>query len=105
MDLVRCESPVGPLELAPASSLRQSTAAERWDGFWGADDGYYARCTRAGGAVEWFQYADVLRTGPNDGEKSARARPLRRTRGFPALVMRAAPGAGVLLWVARRAPR
>ena len=35
------------------------TEGERWDGFWSSlSDGYYVRCTRTGGAIEWFKLAD-----------------------------------------------
>src|SRR5580704_10712810 len=47
MNLVACEAPQGVLDAAPATSLRQDSSTERWTGFWGTDDRYYARCTTA----------------------------------------------------------
>lgn len=62
MHLAACPIPVdlaaGSLEPAPFSSLLEPGDASdgaRWDAFWGADDRYYARLTRADGAECWFR--------------------------------------------------
>jgi hypothetical protein len=58
MHLVSCATPQEPLEDAPRTALLADlTEGECWDGFW-ASDAYYVRCTRANGAVEWFEVAD-----------------------------------------------
>ena len=60
MHLVTCATPSEPLEDAPTTALLSDlTEGERWDGFWSSSsDGYYVRCTRTGGAIEWFKLAD-----------------------------------------------
>ena len=60
MHLVSCATPPEPLEDAPTTALLSDlTEGERWDGFWSSQsDGYYVRCTRTGGAIEWFKLAD-----------------------------------------------
>jgi len=60
MHLVSCATPSEPLEDAPTTALLSDlTEGERWDGFWSSSsDGYYVRCTRTGGAIEWFKLAD-----------------------------------------------
>jgi len=54
MNLVACEAPTGALDAAPQTALRQDSSTERWTGFWGTDDRYYARCTTTAGDVAWF---------------------------------------------------
>jgi hypothetical protein len=54
MNLVACEAPTGALDAAPQTALRQDSSTERWTGFWGTDDRYYARCTTTAGQVAWF---------------------------------------------------
>ena len=60
MHLVRCATPLEPLEDAPKTALLSDlTEGERWDGFWSSNsEAYYVRCTRVGGATEWFTLAD-----------------------------------------------
>ena len=60
MHLVRCATPIEPLEDAPKTALLSDlTEGERWDGFWSSNtEAYYVRCTRVGGATEWFTLAD-----------------------------------------------
>ncbi len=58
MNLVACDAPAGVLDRAPHTALRQDTSTENWDGFWGSDDRYYARCTTSGGRVNWFRLDD-----------------------------------------------
>jgi hypothetical protein len=57
MNLVACDAPAGVLDEAPRTALRQDTSTEHWDGFWGDDDRYYARCTSSVG-VTWFRFDD-----------------------------------------------
>lgn len=58
MNLVACEAPTGALDAAPQTALRQDSSTERWTGFWGTDDRYYARCTTTAGDVAWFCFAE-----------------------------------------------
>lgn len=60
MHLVRCATPIEPLEDAPRTALlKDLTEGERWDGFWSSNsEAYYVRCTKVGGAIEWFTLAD-----------------------------------------------
>jgi hypothetical protein len=60
MHLVRCATPIEPLEDAPTTALLSNlTDGERWDGFWSSSsEAYYVRCTKVGGAIEWFTLAD-----------------------------------------------
>jgi hypothetical protein len=71
MNLVACEAPLGVLEAAPPTALRQDSATERWAGFWGTDDRYYACCTIMAGdgtAVRevWHSFSDE--TGAQQSE-------------------------------------
>jgi len=59
MNLVACDAPVGVLDEAPHTALRQDTSTEHWDGFWADDDRYYARCTTAAG-VAWYRMDDGI---------------------------------------------
>jgi hypothetical protein len=59
MNLVACAAPRGVLEVAPVPGARQDTAMEYWEGFWAEDDRYYARCTSATGAIEWYRYEEL----------------------------------------------
>lgn len=63
MNLVACDAPVGVLDEAPQTALRQDTSTEHWDGFWADDDRYYARCTTAAG-VAWYRMDDGIEVGP-----------------------------------------
>ena len=67
MNLVACDAPVGVLDEAPHTALRQDTSSEHWDGFWADDDRYYARCTTNAG-VAWFRL--------DDGEEAGSAVPV-----------------------------
>jgi hypothetical protein len=69
MNLVACDAPVGVLDEAPHTALRQDTSTEHWDGFWADDDRYYARCTTAAG-VAWYRLDDGI-----DAEQAAPAVP------------------------------
>jgi hypothetical protein len=60
MNLVACEAPVGALYAAPPTAMRQDSSTERWTGFWGTDDRYYARCATTSGEVAWFCFADEV---------------------------------------------
>jgi hypothetical protein len=60
VQLVPCIRPEGALEPAPATSLREAAAGERWEGFWSvADERFYARCSTAAGSERWFRITDV----------------------------------------------
>jgi hypothetical protein len=59
MNLVACDAPAGVLDEAPRTALRQDTSTEHWDGFWGDDDRYYARCTSSAG-VAWYRLDDGI---------------------------------------------
>jgi hypothetical protein len=63
MNLVACDAPVGELDSAPHTALRQDTSTEHWDGFWADDDRYYARCTTAAG-VAWYRMDDGIDAHP-----------------------------------------
>jgi hypothetical protein len=64
MNLVACEAPGGALDAAPPTALRQDSLTERWAGFWGTDDRYYARCTTTSGdgsvRESWFCFTDEV---------------------------------------------
>jgi hypothetical protein len=75
VQLLPCKRPVGPLESAPRTSLREDSAQERWEGFWSTvDEGYYARCTTPDGAENWYRVADESRRRGRE----VRVIPLRR---------------------------
>jgi hypothetical protein len=60
MQLLAVAAPKGALVAAPPTALCANTPVERWDGYWGEDDRYYVRRTRAGSAqVEWFCLGDT----------------------------------------------
>lgn len=78
MHLVACATPQEPLENAPRSALLADlTEGEQWEGFWSSDL-YYVRCTRADGAVEWFQLADDA-----EQDKAATRKGGTRVLNFP----------------------
>jgi hypothetical protein len=68
MHFVACTRPAGPLEEAPATSLRIAGEGEQIDGFWcEADGGYYARVAATGPSGDgspaiagerWFRMVD-----------------------------------------------
>lgn len=68
MELIACDAPSGSLADAPQSSLRRDSGAERWDGFWGEDDRYYARLTWIdSGREQWFHLVDSIRENRGSG--------------------------------------
>jgi hypothetical protein len=107
MNLVACDAPAGVLDEAPRTALRQDTSTEHWDGFWGDDDRYYARCTSSLG-VAWYCFDDGIEAElalPTPNPKS-----LAPVRVFPrrrAVVFRVGQGCivGVRRAVRRPAPR
>ena len=109
MHLVSCATPPEPLEDAPTTALLSDlTEGERWDGFWSSQsDGYYVRCTKAGGVTEWFKLADEEPAAPPRGE----ARVLRleakgATRSRVSVVVAQSPGGRrMLVGSARRTTR
>lgn len=115
MELVACSQPRGPLAAAPSSALHASSADERWEGFWGDDDAYYARRTDLiTGATEWFQFAEDYVTADRAGEDSrveraTRVEPARRNgAAMRVLFARGRPSGrrvAAVLWIraARRA--
>lgn len=107
MHLVACPRPIGALEEAPRTSLRQESDGDRWDGFWCAgDEGYYTRCTHRDGSEEWFRMADEVAAVSAEPA----ALPLRprapQGRGRTMLFVTGAVSArGVLVGTAHRKPR
>jgi len=92
MQLLAVAAPKGALVAAPPTALCANTPVEQWDGYWGEDDRYYVRRTRAGsGQVEWFclgdtpdvaagysaPAVDVLAGGARPGGRTAVARRAR----------------------------
>jgi hypothetical protein len=59
--LLPCKRPSGSLEPAPRTSLRAGPDAGQWEGFWGEDGRYYARCARLEGTEEWYRITDSLK--------------------------------------------
>jgi hypothetical protein len=109
MHLVSCATPQEPLEAAPRTALLADLVeGERWDGFWSSEsDAYYVRCTRNGGAVEWFALADDV-AGPSS-EPDPRVltlRPKTRAQSRVAVVVARSPsGRRMLVGNARRTPK
>lgn len=113
MELVACSPPCGPLAAAPSSALHASSDAERWEGFWGEDDAYYARRTDlATGIAEWFQFGEELAVGRIEAqprvERTARLEPKREGAAMRVLFARGRPSGrrvAAVLWIraARRA--
>ena len=75
MHLLPCNRPEGQLESAPRSSLSGPETEGHWDGFWGVDERYYARCTEADGREYWYRVADDLPAGRK--RRETRVIPLR----------------------------
>ncbi len=77
MHLVSCPRPQEPLEDAPRTALLADLVeGERWDGFWSSQsDGYYVRCTRGQGEVEWFKLADEVVTATSAEPRVLTLRP------------------------------
>jgi hypothetical protein len=109
MHLVSCATPPEPLEDAPRTALlSDSTEGERWDGFWSSlSDGYYVRCTKNGGATEWFKLADdepvaTSRTEPRVLALHPKTRPQSRVN---VVVAQSPGGRRMLVGSARRNSR
>jgi hypothetical protein len=78
--LLPCSQPIGLLEPAPRTALREDSADERWDGFWSVtDEGYYARCTTIEGE-SWYRLVDQPNVA-RPGRREARVLTLRRRNG------------------------
>ena len=115
MELVACSPPRGPLAAAPSSALHASSAEERWEGFWGDDDAYYARRTDLiTGATEWFQFGEEHAATARSSEeprveRATRVEPARRDgAAMRVLFARGRPSGrrvAAVLWIraARRA--
>ena len=109
MDLISCTPPAVALDSAPVSSLRSERANERWDGFWGEDDGFYVRLTRVDAeSVEWFRLADSLHDDVPLSALGGRPGVTRRSSavsGMRALIVRDSrgrPRLSCMVWVRRR---
>lgn len=71
--LIPCSAPTVVLEPAPLSALAPAGSEDRWTGFWGDDDVYYARCdVGAVGLTRWY------RLGLADGAMPRLQSPARR---------------------------
>ena len=58
MLVIACAAPLGAIEPAPLTSLPIASFEDSTDqlaGFWAADDMYYVRAQRSGGASRWFR--------------------------------------------------
>ena len=109
MHLVSCATPPEPLEDAPRTALLSDlTEGERWDGFWSSQsDGYYVRCTKTGGATEWFKLADDEPVAPVRGETRVltlhpKNRPVSRVN---VVIAQSPSGRRMLVGSARRTAR
>lgn len=108
MHLVSCATPAEPLEDAPRTALLADLVeGERWDGFWSSSsDAYYVRCTRDGGAVEWFELADEVATTSEPDPRVLTLRPKTRVQTRVAVVVARSPnGRRMLVGTARRTTR
>jgi hypothetical protein len=106
MHLVRCATPLEPLEDAPTTALlRDLTEGERWDGFWSSNsEAYYVRCTRTGGATEWFTLADEPAAQPRSEARVLSIHP-KRTQRVSVVVARSPSGRRMLVGNAGRTSR
>jgi hypothetical protein len=100
--LVPCKPPVGPLERAPATSLRDPVTGGPCEGFWGVDERYYACCRRPDGATEWFRIADEG-TRPRRAARQADVLPFPAP-ALPRLIVGRYRGAAMLVGTRRRRP-
>ena len=110
MHLVACQTPQGPLEDAPLSALLAAEVeqGDQWEAFW-ASDSYLVRCTRAGGAIEWFMVADdEASIGAVEVERGKRVSgtrvlqfPLRQLQ-TRVVIAKGPHGRGMLVGTARR---
>ena len=109
MHLVSCACPPEPLEDAPRTALLADlNEGECWDGFWSSgSDGYYVRCTRRGGEVEWFELADDVAAPSAPPElRILPLRPKTRLQTRVAVVVAKSPdGRRMLVGNARRTTR
>jgi len=108
MHLVRCATPIEPLEDAPRTALLSDlTEGELWDGFWSSNsEAYYVRCTKVGGAIEWFTLADEPAAAPS--RRETRVIPLhpKRTQSRVTVVVAQSPnGRRMLVGSAGRTSR
>jgi hypothetical protein len=106
MHLVRCSRPQEPLEDAPRTALlADHVEGERWDGFWSSQsDGYFVRCTRRQGDVEWFKLADEAAPASTQTEPrvlALRAKGATRSR-VTVVVAQSPSGRRMLIGNARR---
>ena len=108
MHLVSCATPQEPLEAAPRTALLADLVeGEVWDGFWSSQsDAYFVRCTRDGGAVEWFALADdiAVRTEPDPRVLALRSKTRAQSR-VAVVVARSPNGRRMLVGNARRTPK
>jgi hypothetical protein len=108
MHLVRCATPIEPLEDAPKTALLSDlTEGERWDGFWSSNsEAYYVRCTRVGGATEWFTLADEAPTAaPRSETRVLSIHPKRTQSRVSVVVARSPNGRRMLVGNAGRTSR
>jgi hypothetical protein len=109
MHLVSCDCPQEPLENAPRSGLLDDlTEGEQWDGFWSSgSDAYFVRCTKEGGATEWFKVADdEASTSVAPEPRVLTIRPRTRAQTRVAVVVAQSPdGRRMLVGSARRTTR
>ena len=107
MHLVSCATPPEPLEAAPRTALLADLVeGERWDGFWSSSDAYYVRCTRDGGAVEWFALADDIAVASEPDPRALMLRSNARAQSRVAVVVAQSPnGRRMLVGNARRMPK
>ena len=89
--------------------LSDLTEGERWDGFWSSSsDGYYVRCTRTGGAIEWFKLADdePVAVPPRSETRVIALHPKSRPHSRVNVVIAQSPGGRrMLVGSARRTSR
>lgn len=106
MHLVRCAAPNEPLEDAPRTALLSDlTEGERWDGFWSSNT-YYVRCTKNGGAIEWFTLADEAPTAqPRNEARVLALHPKRAPSRVSVVVARSPNGRRMLVGNAGRTSR
>lgn len=106
MRLVACAPPEGPLEAAPTTELAAALDMPSCEGFWAADDQYYARSVTSDGAVAWFRLEEMA------GEVSALvphravARPVPARRARPLTMLdRSSGDRRILVWASHRGTR
>jgi hypothetical protein len=107
MHLVRCATPIEPLEDAPMTALLSNlTAGEQWDGFWSSNsEAYYVRCTKVGGATEWFTLADEPAVASRSEARVLPLHPKRPQSRVSVIVARSPSGQRMLVGNAGRTSR